>query len=77
MPLEVRYQYAHGPRQKRKAVVTYDNDSSLSRHWLVLFPQGVVDGHGGTMAYRETRDEALELARWAEKQAAIRRALSS
>jgi len=73
MPLVVRYQYAFGPRQKRKAVVTYDNDSSLNRHWLVRFPQDVVDGHGATMAYRATKDEAMELARWAEKQAADQR----
>ena len=70
MPLIAQYQYAFGPRQKRKAVVTYDNDSSLDRHWLVLFPIDVVDGHGGTMAYRATKDDALELARWAEQKRA-------
>lgn len=68
MPLVVRYQFASGPRQKRKAIVTYSPDTSLDRRWLVLFPQGVVDGHGGTMGYRATKADAMELARWAEKQ---------
>jgi hypothetical protein len=52
-----------------RSVVLRDDDDSLDRRWLVVFPKGVTDGHGGTMAYRATKREAKQLARQMNEEA--------